>query len=62
MKEKYRQLETEFKNLSKFTGDDDVELFFEKMTDEVNSKKHLIEKILPKEIDSRKLEIQQIEF
>lgn len=47
-------MESEFNNLSKFSGenDEDVESFFEKMTDEVNSKKHLVDKSFPKEIES----------
>ena len=55
LKERYQNLEIEFGNLSKFSiENDDVDNFFEKMIDEVNSKKHLVDKILPKEIDSLK--------
>lgn len=62
LKEKYQKLQFEFNNQNRLANEnDDVETFFEKMTDEVNSKKHLADKILPKEIDSLKKYIETLE-
>lgn len=49
--------------MNKFTDgkDENVESFFEKMTDEVNSKKHMVDKIFPKEIDSLKKYCETLE-
>ena len=49
--------------MNKFFGENDenMESFFEKMTDEVNSKKHLVDKTFPKEIDSLKKYCETLE-